>query len=214
VLAGLIDGTLEIGLACAVSGILVGVILVAGLGIELSNVVVHIGRSSMLLALIAAMSVVMLVGMAVPGIEAYIIAASVCAAPLAELGVPLLAAHMFIFYFSLFAGLTQPVALTAFAAAGIAGSDPFRTGFLAAAIAAPAYLLAYFMVLQPQLLLLDGTTTQIAPEHAAFIRTQRAPLVRSLLSVPDSSVNRPTHAKACGARRNRRSGNGLHGWHH
>ncbi len=169
-LAGLIDGTLEIGLACAVSGILVGVILVTGLGIELSSVVVNLGRSSMLLALIATMLVVMLLGMAVPGIAAYIIAASVCAAPLAELGVPLLAAHMFIFYFSLFAGLTPPVALTAFAAAGIAGSDPFRTGFLATAIAAPAYLLAYFMVLQPQLLLLDGSAMEIALAFAtAFI---------------------------------------------
>jgi TRAP transporter 4TM/12TM fusion protein len=161
-LAGLIDGTLEIGLACAISGILVGVILVTGLGIELSSVVISLGQSSLLLALIATMLVVMLLGMAVPGIAAYIIAASVCAAPLAELGVPLLAAHMFIFYFSLFAGLTPPVALTAFAAAGIAGSDPFRTGFLATAIAAPAYLLAYFMVLQPQLLLLGGTTAEIA----------------------------------------------------
>jgi TRAP-type uncharacterized transport system fused permease subunit len=104
----------------------------------------------------------MLLGMAVPGIAAYIIAASVAAAPLAELGVPLLAAHMFIFYFSLFAGLTPPVALTAFAAAGIAGSDPFRTGFLSMLIAAPAYLLAFFMVLQPQLLLLDGSAASIA----------------------------------------------------
>ena len=160
-LAGLIDGTLEIGLACAISGILVGVILVTGLGIELSSVVISLGQSSLLLALVATMLVVMLLGMAVPGIAAYIIAASVCAAPLAELGVPLIAAHMFIFYFSLFAGLTPPVALTAFAAAGIAGSDPFRTGFLATAIAAPAYLLAYFMVLQPQLLLLGGSTGEI-----------------------------------------------------
>lgn len=161
-LAGLIEGTLEIGLACAVSGVLVGVILVTGLGIDLSSFVVELGRSSLLLALVATMVVVMLLGMAVPGIAAYIIAASVAAAPLAELGVPLLAAHMFIFYFSLFAGLTPPVALTAFAAAGIAGSDPFRTGFLSMLIAAPAYLLAYFMVLQPQLLLLDGTAGSIA----------------------------------------------------
>jgi TRAP transporter 4TM/12TM fusion protein len=160
-LAGLIDGTLEIGLACAVSGILVGVILVTGLGIELSSFVVELGRQSLLMALFATMLVVMLLGMAVPGIAAYIIAASVAAAPLAELGVPLVAAHMFIFYFSLFAGLTPPVALTAFAAAGIAGSDPFRTGFLSMVIAGPAYLLAYFMVLQPQLLLLGGTPVEI-----------------------------------------------------
>ena len=161
-LAGLIDGTLEIGLACAVSGILVGVILVTGLGIDLSTFVVGLGRSSLLLALIATMVVVMMLGMAVPGIAAYIIAAAVAAAPLAELGVPLLAAHMFIFYFSLFAGLTPPVALTAFAAAGIAGSDPFRTGFLSMLIASPAYLLAFFMVLQPELLLLGGTPSGIA----------------------------------------------------
>jgi TRAP-type uncharacterized transport system fused permease subunit len=153
---------MDITLACGVSGLLVGVILVTGIGIELSSAVVRLGETSLLLALAATMTVTIILGAAVPGIAAYIIAASVTATPLAELGVPLLAAHMFIFYFSLFSGLTPPVALTAFAAAGISGADPLRTAVVATIAALPAYLLAYFFVYQPELLLLQGDAVDIA----------------------------------------------------
>lgn len=152
---------IDITLACGVSGLLVGVILVTGIGIELSSAVVRLGETSLLLALVATMTVTIILGAAVPGIAAYIIAASVTATPLAELGVPLLAAHMFIFYFSLFSGLTPPVALTAFAAAGISGADPLRTAVVATIAALPAYLLAYFFVFQPELLLLQGDAVDI-----------------------------------------------------
>jgi TRAP transporter 4TM/12TM fusion protein len=155
------DGAIDITLACGVSGLLVGVILVTGLGIELSSTVVRLGETSLLLALIATMVVTIILGAAVPGIAAYIIAASVVASPLSQLGVPLLAAHMFIFYFSLFSGLTPPVALTAFAAASISGADPLRTAFVATTAALPAYLLAFFFVYQPELLLLAGSATDI-----------------------------------------------------
>lgn len=160
-LASFTDGLIEVALACGVSGVLVGVILVTGIGIELSGTIVALGKESLIIALFATMFVVIILGMAVPGIAAYIIAASVAAPPLAELGVPILAAHIFIFYFSLFAGLTPPVALTVFAAAGIAKSDPMATAVAAVKIAAPAYLLAYFVVLQPELLLLRGDVAAI-----------------------------------------------------
>jgi TRAP transporter 4TM/12TM fusion protein len=155
------DGAIEITLACGVSGLLVGVILVTGLGIELSSSVVRLGEVSLLLALFATMLVTIILGAAVPGIAAYIIAASVVASPLAQLGIPLLAVHMFIFYFSLFSGLTPPVALTAFAAASISGADPLRTAVVATVAASPAYLLAFFFVYQPELLLLQGTIPDI-----------------------------------------------------
>jgi len=155
------DGAIEITLACGVSGLLVGVIPVTGLGIELSSSVVRLGEISLLLALVATMLVTIILGAAVPGIAAYIIAASVVAPPLAQLGIPLLAVHMFIFYFSLFSGLTPPVALTAFAAASISGADPSRTAVVATVAASPACLLAFFFVYQPELLLLQGTTPEI-----------------------------------------------------
>ena len=152
---------IDITLACGVSGLLVGVILVTGIGIELSSAVVRLGEVSLLLALLATMVVTIILGAAVPGIAAYIIAASVTATPLSQLGIPLVAAHMFIFYFSLFSGLTPPVALTAFAAAGISGADPFRTAVVSTIAALPAYLLAFFFVYQPELLLLRGDVLDI-----------------------------------------------------
>lgn len=145
--------TVDIGLACAISGILVGAILVTGWGITIAGVILDLGSSSILLALVATMIVTIVLGMGTPGIAAYIITAAVVAAPLGQLGVTLLAIHMFIFYFSNFAGITPPVALTAFGAAGIAKSDPFKTGFLAMVMALPTYFLAFAMVLRPELLM-------------------------------------------------------------
>jgi TRAP-type uncharacterized transport system fused permease subunit len=106
-----------------------------------------------LVALAATMVVTIVLGMGTPGVAAYIITAAVVAAPLGQLGLSLIAVHMFIFYFSNFAGITPPVALTAFGAAGIAKSDPFKTGFLAMLMALPTYFLAYALVLRPELLL-------------------------------------------------------------
>lgn len=150
---GLTRQTVDIGLACAISGILVGTILVTGWGIAIATAILDLGSSSILLALAATMVVTIVLGMGTPGIAAYIITAAVVAAPLGQLGLALIAVHMFIFYFSNFAGITPPVALTAFGAAGIAKSDPFRTGFLAMAMALPTYFLAFAMVLRPELLM-------------------------------------------------------------
>ena len=167
-LLGLIQGTRDVGLACACAGILVGVILVSGAGVELSQLVITIGKDNLLIALVLTMIVTMILGMGVPGIAAYIIAATVVASSLSQLGVPVLGAHLFIFYFSLFAGITPPVALTAFAAAGLAGGDPFRTGFQSMVLALPTYLVAFFFIYQPEMLLV-GEPLQIA--RATFTAT-------------------------------------------
>jgi TRAP transporter 4TM/12TM fusion protein len=151
---GLTRQTIDIGIACAVSGILVGTILITGWGITIAGVILQLGSASTLIALFATMVVTIVLGMGTPGVAAYIITAAVVAAPLSQLGLPLIAVHMFIFYFSNFAGITPPVALTAFGAAGIAKSDPFKTGFLAMLMALPTYFLAYAFVLRPELLLL------------------------------------------------------------
>lgn len=150
---GFIASLIEVGVACAASGILIGVILLTGIGIELSQFMVQLGRENLLLVLALTMLVTIVLGMGVPGIAAYVIAASVVVGPLTQLGVPPIAAHMFVFYFSLFAGLTPPVALTAFAAAGIAKSPPFMTGVQSMVLALPAYLVAYAFVLEPAILL-------------------------------------------------------------
>lgn len=160
-LSAFVASLLDVAVACAASGILVGVILLTGVGIELSNTLFSIGQGSLLLALLLTMLVTIVLGMGVPGIAAYVIAASVIAAPLIQIGIEPIAAHMFIFYFSLFAGLTPPVALTAFAAAGIAKTPPFRTALVAMVMAMPAYLIAYAFVIEPGLLLEADLVTVI-----------------------------------------------------
>jgi len=151
---GLTRQTIDIGVACAISGILVGTILITGWGVTIAGVILQLGSASIIIALTATMVVTIVLGMGTPGVAAYIITAAVVAAPLGQLGLSLIAVHMFIFYFSNFAGITPPVALTAFGAAGIAKSDPFKTGFLAMLMALPTYFLAYAFVLRPELLLL------------------------------------------------------------
>ncbi|MBQ2263002.1 MAG: TRAP transporter fused permease subunit [Loktanella sp.] len=159
-LKSLTEGIIEVGLACAIAGILVGIILLTGVGIQVSSFIFRLGQDFLFLSLVLTMLVTIFLGMGVPGIAAYVITASVVAVPLANLGIPILAAHMFIFYFSLFAGLTPPVALSAFAAAGLAGSNPFRTGLQSMVLALPAYLLAFYFIYQPSLLMI-GTPDQI-----------------------------------------------------
>lgn len=161
-LTGFIASLIEVGSACAASGVLIGVILMTGIGIELSQFMVGLGQENLLLVLFLTMIVTLVLGMGVPGIAAYVIAAAVVAGPLTQLGVPAIAAHLFVFYFALFAGLTPPVALTAFAAAGIARSPPFSTGVKSMILALPAYLVAYAFVLEPALLLEDADPLQIA----------------------------------------------------
>lgn len=151
---GLTRQTIDIGVACAISGILVGTILITGWGISIAGMILDLGSASIVVALFATMIVTIVLGMGTPGVAAYIITAAVVAAPLGQLGLSLIAVHMFIFYFSNFAGITPPVALTAFGASGIAKSDPFKTGFLAMLMALPTYFLAYAFVLRPELLLI------------------------------------------------------------
>ena len=123
-----IGGIIDVGLPCAISGVLVGVILATGLGIEFAGFVTFLGKQSILAALFATMMVTLILGMSVPGIAAYIITAAVVVAPLEALGLPTLAIHMFVFYYSLFSGLTPPVCLTAFAAASLSGETRPRRG--------------------------------------------------------------------------------------
>lgn len=161
-MTGFIASLIEVGSACAASGVLIGVILLTGIGIELSQFMVGLGQENLLLVLFLTMIVTIVLGMGVPGIAAYVIAAAVVVGPLTQLGVPAIAAHLFVFYFSLFAGLTPPVALTAFAAAGIAKSPPFSTGVKSMILALPAYLVAYAFALEPALLVVDSDPLQIA----------------------------------------------------
>ncbi|HCG56889.1 MAG: TRAP transporter permease [Brevibacterium sp.] len=154
------DGALtavSVAVACACVGIIVGVATQTGFGVKLAGTIVTIGGGFLLPTLLMTAVACIILGMGLPSIPAYIIVSTMAAPALVQLEVPALAAHLFVFYFGLFANITPPVALAAFAAAGLSGGSPMRTGFLAMRLALGGLIVPFVFVYQPELLMLDGT---------------------------------------------------------
>ena len=154
------DGALtavSVAVACACVGIIVGVATQTGFGVKLAGTIVTIGGGFLLPTLLMTAVACIILGMGLPSIPAYIIVATMAAPALVQLDVAPLAAHLFVFYFGLFANITPPVALAAFAAAGLSGGSPMRTGFVAMRLALGGIIVPFVFVYQPELLMLDGT---------------------------------------------------------
>ncbi|MGE5246883.1 MAG: TRAP transporter permease, partial [Verrucomicrobiota bacterium] len=149
---------LGVAIACAVIGIVVGVATMTGFGVKLSSAITSLAHGNLFLTLIFTMLSSLVLGMGVPTIPTYIITSTMAAPALAVFHVPPLVAHMFVFYFGLLADLTPPVALAAFAGAGIAKADPTRTGFNAVRLALAGFLVPFIFVYDNSLLLLNTTT--------------------------------------------------------
>jgi TRAP transporter 4TM/12TM fusion protein len=147
--------TVPVAMACACVGIIIGVISKTGFGLTMANTIITLGHTSLLLTLLLTMVTCMILGMGVPSIPAYIITATIAAPALHKLGVPLIAAHLFVFYYAMFANLTPPVALAAFAAAGISGGDPMKTGFASVKLALAGFIVPFMFVYSPALILLN-----------------------------------------------------------
>jgi TRAP transporter 4TM/12TM fusion protein len=155
IIQGLEDGTraaLPVIIACATAGIIVGVITLSGLGLKMAGGIVDLAGGSVYLTLILTMISSLILGMGVPTTANYIIQATISAPALIQVGIQPLAAHLFVFYFGIIADITPPVALAAFAASGIAKSDPFKTGFEAFKLGFAAYIVPYVFVMFPPLL--------------------------------------------------------------
>jgi TRAP transporter 4TM/12TM fusion protein len=147
--------TVSVAMACACVGIIVGAISKTGFGITIANLIISKGQDHLLATLVFTMITCMILGMGVPSIPAYIITATIGASALIKLNIPPVAAHMFAFYFAMFANLTPPVALASFAAAGISGGDPMKTGYASVKLALAGFIVPYMFVYSPQLLLID-----------------------------------------------------------
>jgi TRAP transporter 4TM/12TM fusion protein len=145
-------GALEAVAACASAGILVGVFTLTGVGNRFVDLVLAYGQNQLVLALIMTMVVTILLGFPLPTVAAYIITAAVGAPVLIHLGVPQLAAHMFIMYYATVSTLTPPVALAAYTAASIAGSDPNRTSWIATRLSVAAYIVPFVFIYNPAIL--------------------------------------------------------------
>lgn len=152
--------TVSVAIACACVGIIIGVSSKTGFGLTIANTIIAIGEQSLLFTLIFTMITCMILGMGLPSIPAYIITATIAAPALAKLGIPAAAAHMFSFYFAMFANLTPPVALAAFAAAGLSGGDPMKTGFQSVKLSIAGFIVPFMFVYSPQLMLIDTTWAQ------------------------------------------------------
>lgn len=158
ILGALADGTmstLSVAVACACVGIVVGVCSKTGFGLNMANAIISLGGKNLFFTLIFTMVTCMVLGMGLPSIPAYIITATIAAPALTSLGIPAIAAHMFSFYFAMFANITPPVALASFAAAGLSGGDPMKTGFASVKLSIAGFIVPYMFIYTPQLLLLD-----------------------------------------------------------
>ena len=135
---GLIDGSmgvLGVLIACATAGIIIGVVTKTGVGLKVATALLDLSGGALLPAMFFTMITSLILGMGVPTTANYVITSTIAAPALVQMGVPVLAAHMFAFYFGIVADETPPVALAAFAGAGIAGANPMRTGVNAAKLA-------------------------------------------------------------------------------
>lgn len=143
--------------ATACAGIIVGTITLTGIGLKLANGLIDLSGGVLIFTLFFTMIASLILGMGTPTTANYIITSTIAAPALVQLGVPALAAHMFAFYFGIIADVTPPVALAAFAAAGIAKSKPIQTGVESTRLSIAAFLAPYIFVLSPSLLLIDTT---------------------------------------------------------
>ena len=161
-------GIVTIALTCACAGIVIGMVMLTGLGHELSSMLIALagGNLSMLLLITAIASLIL--GMGLPTSACYILLAILVAPALVEFGVRPLAAHMFIFYVGLMANVTPPVALAAYAGAGIANADPFRTGWVAFRLSMGGFIVPFFFVFRPQLLLVNATWPEVVTSLAVI----------------------------------------------
>lgn len=151
-----VKSAVSVGIACAMAGIISGVIMGSGLGYRISSFLTSVAGTSMLLLLVLTMVVSLIMGMGVPTTAAYLVLASLVAPTMIQLGIPPLAAHMFIFYFGCISSITPPVALAAYAGAGLAGCDPNKTGYKAFRLAFCSFLMPYLFVYNPVLLMEGG----------------------------------------------------------
>jgi len=153
---------LGVAMACAMVGLIVGVASLTGFGLKMTSAILILGQDTLILTLFFTMLASIILGMGLPSIPTYIITSSMAAPALMQFGIEPFVSHMFVFYFGIFANLTPPIALAAFAGAGIAGGDPNKTGFTSLKLAGAGILVPYVFVYAPALLLQNAGLGEIA----------------------------------------------------
>jgi TRAP transporter 4TM/12TM fusion protein len=160
-----VDGAknaLGVALACACAGIVIGVVTLSGLGIVFTQFVIGLAKDTLLLALVFTMLAGIVLGMGMPTTPAYIIMTALLVPAIIKLGVIPPAAHMFAFYFAVLSAITPPVALAVYAAAGLAKSDLWASGWAAVKIGAAGFIVPYMLIYEPALMMIGSWPSIIA----------------------------------------------------
>ncbi len=171
---------LPVGVACALVGIIIGILALTGAGSTFARVIVSVGENSLFFSLILTMLACLVLGMGIPTIPNYIITSSIAGPALLHLEVPLLVSHMFVFYFGIMADLTPPVALAAFAAAPIARETGMKIGMQAIRIAVAGFAVPFIAVYEPVIMLQEGGPLS---ESIGFWPAFAYMVVKALLSI-------------------------------
>ena len=151
---GSAKGVVPVAVACAMAGIISGVIVGSGIGFKLSSSLIEIANGHMIVLLLLTMVVCLIMGMGVPTTAAYLVLAILVAPALTRMGLEPIAAHLFIFYFGIISAVTPPVALAAYAGAGIAKCSPAKTGYIAFRLAISGFILPFIFVYNNELLMM------------------------------------------------------------
>ncbi|MFF2288089.1 TRAP transporter permease [Peribacillus butanolivorans] len=165
IIYALVDGArtaLAVAAATASAGIIVGIVTKTGLGLKLANGLIDLSGGYLIPTLMLTMVAALVLGMGSPTTANYVITSTIAAPAIILLGVPDLSAHLFVFYFGIIADITPPVALAAFAAAGVSGGEPIKTGIESSKLAIAAFIIPYIFVLSPQMLMIDTTWMEVA----------------------------------------------------
>lgn len=149
-------GCLSVTAATAAAGMIIGAVSQSGLGLRLTSIILRIAGDSLLLTLLLMGIACLILGMGMPTAGAYVIVVTLGVPALVKFGVPALAAHMFVFYMAIISAVTPPVATGAYAAAGISGGSPWKTGVLAFRLDLAGFLIPFLIVYAPALVL-EGT---------------------------------------------------------
>ena len=154
---------ISVAIACAMAGIIIGVITLTGLGLKIGAGLISISGGIPLLLLFLTMVSSIILGMGVPTTANYLITSTIAASAIIGLGYEPLAAHMFVFYFGIIADVTPPVALAAMAGAAIAKSDPLKTGIKATKLSIGAFIIPYMFIFNPDILMINTTIDDVIP---------------------------------------------------
>ena len=152
---------ISVAVACGVAGVICGCLTITGLASTVINAIVIVSQGKLFLGLLLTMICCIILGMGLPTTATYCIMASTCAPILIQMGVPMVCAHFFVFYYGIVADITPPVALAAYAGSAISGGSPMKTGVNATRLAIAGFIIPFIFAMSPDMLLVNTTWYEV-----------------------------------------------------